>query len=212
MPGFPYHEIDEIEPELDHHVQVRPGAYNINTPVKPILASTPLYSGILQIFVGLITAASGGIDVFLVPVLINAQNGISLSYINCWGAALWSGFVLVLAGSCAVRAHIKPDRTEALRFYGVSLFAFLVVLACIIVSQVSYTKEWTNMDPAFAGYYIYSLLSTISSLIGLLLLMITVAKYFHRIVLQDGKMLQMFVICCFPCCGNKDSDDLMDSV
>ena len=60
MPGFPYHEIDEIEPELDHHVQMRPtGTYNINTPVKPILSSTPLYTGILQIFVGLITAALG---------------------------------------------------------------------------------------------------------------------------------------------------------
>ena len=62
MPVFPYQEVDEIEPELDQHVQIRPGAYNISSPIKPILSSTPLYTGILQVLVGLITAGLGKCD------------------------------------------------------------------------------------------------------------------------------------------------------
>ena len=52
------------------------------------LFAQPSYGSVL------ISFPAGGIDVFLVPVLINSDNGISLSHINCWGAALWSGLLV----------------------------------------------------------------------------------------------------------------------
>ena len=87
--------------------------------------------------------------------------------------------------------------------------AVTVQLICAFV--FAYANRWFSHAKAhifsfqYSGYYIYSLLSTISSFLGLLLLVIPVSKYFHSIVLDDGKMLHMFIICCFPCCGKKVS-------
>lgn len=209
MTGFSYHEIDEIEPDSDYNIQMKPGhnQSGSNLPVKPLLSPTPLGLGILQVLVGLITAALGAVEVFVVPILVNTENNISLAYYNCYGAAIFSGFLLVLAGSCAIRAHIKRDRTEAWRFYGVTLFAFLGVLALVILTQVCYTKLWTHMETEMTPYYITSLLGSISSILGLLLLMVAVSRYFWNMMVGDGKMVEMFIICCFPCCAERKSDE-----
>ena len=70
---------------------------------------------------------------FLVPVLINAENGISLSYINCWGAALWSG-LLVSGYTLSLKLPFIPSMY--LSFYRrllkrYKLEAILITLSCL---------------------------------------------------------------------------------
>lgn len=206
---FPYHEVDEIEPDSSQQIQVRPGSnhYNINSPTMPLFQSTPLYLGIMQIVAGLVAAGLGAAEVFLVPVLIDPEHKISFNHFNCYGASIWSGFLLVLAGSCAIRAHIKQDKTEAMRLYGVSLFVFLGVLALLIFTLVCYTKWWTNLEDSEKYYYIYSLLGTISSLVGLMVLTISLYKYFTSVMFGNVRMVESFILCCFPCCSKKNSEE-----
>ncbi|KAL4218118.1 hypothetical protein ACF0H5_022854 [Mactra antiquata] len=157
---FPYRQIEEdtIEPAGGSiQVEAGHGASNdvlrnsdledVSPTFKQLLPHWPFITGIFQIFVGFLCGIFGAVAVFVLPFQINVEAELGLNEYNFYGAALWSGLLLVISGSLAVRTSKIRSLVSVQQFYVISLFSFLSNFSFLILIL------WCYMDMLLNGYF-----------------------------------------------------------
>ncbi|XP_045181011.2 uncharacterized protein LOC123540235 isoform X2 [Mercenaria mercenaria] len=221
---FPYHQIEEDSIETVGNIQTRRAsneemAENDGTfsPSKPLLPYWPFWCGCCQIAIGFLSACFGAVQAFVIPFVISVYAEIGLYRLNSYGAAIWSGLVLVVSGSCAVRASKIRDLTSVIQFYVTTFFSFLTCLAMVILMMWCYV-EIPVIDSSLCNemyhfpkedcvdilykihkYSVISLLSAVCSLVGCLLLFLSTTNYFCPVMFGEIHLFKKLGVCWLPC-------------
>ncbi|XP_060590040.1 uncharacterized protein LOC132745208 isoform X2 [Ruditapes philippinarum] len=221
---FPYHQIDDDTIETAGNIQSSSSNTNtteddtIFSPSRALLPYWPFWCGYCQIGIGFLCGIFGALQVFVVPFLISLDAELGLYSLNFFGAAIWSGLMLVLAGSCAVRASSVRDITSVTQFYVVSVIGFLACLAmfililwCSVDTQIIdstkcneffpfHSQECKDVLEKVHKYSVISLLSAVWCLLGSLLLFLSTTNYFCPVMFGEVHLMKKLGICWLPCC------------
>ncbi|XP_045181015.2 uncharacterized protein LOC123540235 isoform X5 [Mercenaria mercenaria] len=198
---FPYHQIEEDSIETVGNIQTRRAsneemAENDGTfsPSKPLLPYWPFWCGCCQIAIGFLSACFGAVQAFVIPFVISVYAEIGLYRLNSYGAAIWSGLVLVVSGSCAVRASKIRDLTSCNEMY-------------------HFPKEdCVDILYKIHKYSVISLLSAVCSLVGCLLLFLSTTNYFCPVMFGEIHLFKKLGVCWLPCFFYLPPKSMLDSV
>lgn len=224
---FPYHEIEDDTLESMGNITSGAGSTNgdimvdddrMFCPTRPLLPYWPQIAGWCQIVVGLLCAGFGAVEVFAIWYTVSQDVGWELSWLNSFGMAIYSGILLVISGSLAVRASWNRNMMAVRQFYVITFLSFLInlgmmvgILVCKISLQItqfskcngSYTDTLLKMicenQHKVESYIWVVVLSAVWCLLGCLLLFLTTVNYFIPVLFGEVHLLKGMTVCCLPC-------------
>ncbi|XP_045181016.2 uncharacterized protein LOC123540235 isoform X6 [Mercenaria mercenaria] len=197
---FPYHQIEEDSIETVGNIQTRRAsneemAENDGTfsPSKPLLPYWPFWCGCCQIAIGFLSACFGAVQAFVIPFVISVYAEIGLYRLNSYGAAIWSGLVVI-------------------QFYVTTFFSFLTCLAMVILMMWCYVEIPVIDSSLIHKYSVISLLSAVCSLVGCLLLFLSTTNYFCPVMFGEIHLFKKLGVCWLPCFFYLPPKSMLDSV
>ncbi|XP_064652374.1 uncharacterized protein LOC135503035 isoform X2 [Lineus longissimus] len=175
----------------------------------------PYSIGVAEIFFGFLTLALGTVEAIVVPLALDmtGERGISLDKSNVFGVGIWTGAMLIMTGSLAVRASRTKRATTVYRFYLVTGLCLCVYIAAIILLIVGYSDGWTpdsTLELEAVLYKIHTIMS-VTVFIGLLLALVAFVNYYEDVWFGELQLCRrcgkIFCPCVCPKFATSRSED-----
>ncbi|XP_052260280.1 uncharacterized protein LOC127864581 isoform X1 [Dreissena polymorpha] len=168
----------------------------------PLLLKWPFYYGIIEIVLGFLTVLFSVAYIFMVQDWTSTVDTVRVfNSSNSYGAMLWSGVVLILAGSLAVRICKTKSRKNIILFYIFTLLGTLLNLSLSILT-ISCLLSTNNTNTKYVALYG---LSIVCCNLGYIPLLVTAIKYLLPVCLGRVRLGHALLVCWLPCCFSPES-------
>ncbi|CAH1773651.1 unnamed protein product [Owenia fusiformis] len=218
-------EVDEVEISIDDTPSnVRgtlttfpnAGASFHNPPqyIRPRasdLEKWPLNIGIVQIVTGFLLVLAGVAEVFVIPLFDDTSGSLytwNLGHANLFGVGLWTGAILIITGSTAVRSSISKRQSTVYRFFLLTILSMIVFIAAVILFIKGYAMKWNlpeSYPPGSAMFPVHVTLTVLISF-GLFIIFLAFMEYYETVFFGELQLLRKFLSCCLPCVCPKVRD------
>lgn len=168
----------------------------------------PFSIGVAEIAFGFLTLSLGILEIMVIPLVMDTDPDVRFEFkkSNCFGVGIWTGIMLILTGSLAVRASLGRRATTVYRFYlmtTITLFIYIIALVLLIFGFSSGWTPDTSPGEATAIRTIHSI-NAVAVFIGFLLALVAFIQYYEDVFCGELQLCRrlgkIFCPCCCPRC------------
>lgn len=201
----------QIDSESDSSDVELPGPASAARPRPPTIQEYSVFSnkwpkciGILMAVNGVISILLGVTEVIVIPVIQDTTGSLSVIQFNlknAYGAALWTGFILMLTGCTALRAYLGRRSSTVYRFFSLVLLCVIVYILALVLLILGYSAG-VDVKDSFKENMALFLVHTfvvIAVSTGFLLCLSAFVQYYEDVFCGELQLCKKCFHCACPC-------------